>query len=73
MEFTLDTKLGVLLDNENARKVLDQYVPGVSTLPQIAMFKDATLRMIINNPMAAQFGFTEEKVNAMLVEVNKVV
>lgn len=73
MEFTLDTKLGDLLANENARKVLDQYVPGVSTLPQIAMFKDASLKMIINNPLAAQFGFTQAKVEAMLVEVNKAV
>jgi hypothetical protein len=73
MEFTLDSKLGDLLDNEQARKVLDQYAPGVSTMPQIAMFKGATLRMIVSNPMAAQLGLTEEKVKAMLVEVNKVV
>ena len=73
MEFTLDTKLGELLDNEAARKVLDQYVPGVSTLPQVAMFRDASLRMIVSNPLAAQFGFTEDKVEAMLVEVNKAV
>ena len=73
MEFTLDTKLGDLLKDENARKVFDQYVPGVSTLPQIAMFKDASLRMIVSNPLAAQFGLTQEKVEAILKEVNKAV
>jgi para-nitrobenzyl esterase len=71
MKVTLETTLGTLLDDPKARAVLDQYVPGISTNPMIAMVKGMTLTNLLAIPQAAQFGLTKEKVEQILVEVNK--
>lgn len=73
MAFTLDTTLGELLDNPQAKAVIDQYVPGVTTNPMVAMVRGMTLNMLIALPQAAQLGLTKEKVEQVLVEINKVV
>jgi hypothetical protein len=72
MAYTLDSKLGDLLDNPQAKAVLEKYVPGASTNPMVAMAKGMTLNMIVAMPQAAQMGFTKDKAEALLVEVNKV-
>jgi len=72
MTFTLDTTLGTLLDLPQAKAVIDQYLPGVSTNPMIGMARGLTLSMILSMPQAAQLGLTREKVEAILAEVNKV-
>lgn len=71
MAFTLDTTLGELLDNPQAKAVLDKQLPGVSTNPMVAMAKGMSLNMILSMPQAAQFGLTKEKAEALLAEVNK--
>jgi hypothetical protein len=71
MKATLDTTLGALLDDPQAKAVLDQYVPGASSNPMIAMAKGFSLRMIVAMPQAKQFGLTEETANQILAEINK--
>lgn len=71
MEFTLDTQLGTLLDNPQAKAIIDKYVPGVSTNPMIGMVRGLTLKMLLAMPQAAQMGLTKEKVEKLLVEINK--
>lgn len=71
LQFTLDTQLGALLDHPQAKAVLDQYLPGVSANPMIAMVRGLTINSILAMPQAAQFGLTKEKAEALLVEVNK--
>ncbi len=71
MAFTLDTTLGTLLDNPQAKAILEQYVPGISTNPMVAMARGMTLNMLLAMPQAAQLGITKEKAEAMLAEVNK--
>ncbi len=71
MAITLDTTLGTLLDDPQAKAVLDQYVPGLSTNPMVAMLKGLTLNKLLAMPQAAQFGLTKEKAEEMLAEVNK--
>jgi len=71
MAYTLDSTLGEILDDPQAAKVLDQYVPGASQHPMMAMAKGMSLRMILSMPQAAQFGLTQDKVEAMLDQVNK--
>lgn len=73
MAFTLDTTLGTLLDDPQAKAVLDQYLPGVSTHPMVSMARGFSLNMILSLPQAAQLGLTKEKVEAVLAEINKVV
>ena len=71
MAFTLDTTVGELLDNPQAKAVLEKQLPGVSTHPMVAMARGMTLNMIVAMPQAAQLGLTKEKAEALLVEVNK--
>lgn len=71
MKITLDSTLGTLLDDPKAKAVLDQQLPGVSSNPMVAMAKGMTLNMILSMPQAAQLGLTKEKVEAILVEINK--
>ena len=71
MKVTLDTTLGTLLDDPKAKAVMEQYVPGISSNPMVAMVKNMTLKNLLALPQAAQFGFTKEKVETILVEINK--
>lgn len=71
MKFTMDSKLGTLLDDPQAKKVLDQYAPGLSANPMIAMAKGMTLTMLLAMPQAKQYGITKEKVQSVLDEINK--
>jgi hypothetical protein len=71
MPFTRDTKIGELLDNPQAKAVLDKQMPGLADNPMIAMVKGMTLNTLLSMPQAAQLGITKEKVDAFLVEVNK--
>ena len=71
MAFTLDSTLGDILADPQAVKVLDQYVPGASQHPMIGMAKGMSLRMIASMPQAAQLGLTQDKLEAVLAEINK--
>ena len=71
MTLTLDTTLGELLDDPQAKAVLDQYLPGISSNPLAQMAKGMSLRMVVSLPQAAQFGLTEEKAQEILDEINK--
>ena len=71
MTFTLDTTVGEILDNPQAKAVLDQYLPGASSNPMIAMVRGMSLNMLLAMPQAAQLGVTREKAEAVLAEINK--
>ena len=71
MTATLDTTLGTLLDDPQAKAVLDRYLPGISSNPLAQMAKGMSLRMVLSMPQAAQLGLTEEKAEEILAEVNK--
>ena len=71
MAITLDSTLGELLDNPQAKAVLDKQLPGVSTNPVTMMAKGMSLNTLLAMPQAAQLGLTKEKVEAILAEINK--
>jgi hypothetical protein len=71
MAFTLDTTLGTLIDDPQAKSVMEKYMPGITSNPMVAMAKGMTLNMVLAMPQAAQMGLTKEKAEAILAEVNK--
>ncbi|NLE45671.1 MAG: hypothetical protein GX620_13195 [Chloroflexi bacterium] len=71
MTVTLDTTLGTLLDDPQAKAVLDQYLPGASSNPMVAMARGMTLNTVLAMPQAAQLGLTKEKAEEILAEINK--
>jgi hypothetical protein len=73
MKFTMDTTLGELIDNPQAKAVLEKQIPGISTNPMLAMARGMSIKMILSMPQAAQFGLTKEKAEQILAEINKYV
>lgn len=71
MAFTLDTTLGEILDEPQAAAVLDQYLPGASDSPIVAMAKGMSLKMLLALPQAKQLGLTEAKAEKLLEDLNK--
>jgi hypothetical protein len=70
MVYTLESKLGELLQNPKVVKLLDGYVPGASTNPMLALARGMTLNAILSMPQAKQYGLTREKIDQFLKEAN---
>lgn len=70
MPYTMDTKVGEILDDLNAVKVLEKHVPGISKNPMIGLAKGMTLKSILSMPQAKQAGLTEDMVKKVLAEIN---
>jgi len=68
MPFSADSKLGELLANEKAKAILEKYLPGMSTHPQLGMAKGFSLKMIASFPQA---GITPDKLKAIVDELSK--
>ena len=71
MAYTMDSTVGDLLKDPRVKPLLDQYFPGLAANPQVGMFAGFSLRVVVGNPLAAQFGITQATVEAFLAEVNK--
>ncbi len=71
MAYTMNTTLKELLKDPNVRPLIDQYLPGVADNPMLSMVEGMTLQAVVDNPMAGQFGITEEKVQSILDQANK--
>jgi hypothetical protein len=70
MAYTLDTKVGEILEDTQAVEILERYAPGVSKNPMIAFAKGMTLKSVVAMPQAQQAGITEEMVLKVLAEIN---
>jgi len=70
MVYTLDTKVGEILNDTDAIEVLERHAPGVSKNPMIGLAKGMTLKSILAMPQAKQAGITEEMVQKVLAEIN---
>jgi hypothetical protein len=71
MAYTMDSTLGELLNDARVLPILEQQMPGMAANPMVAMVKGMSLNSIVAIPQAAQMGFTREKAEQMLTEVNK--
>jgi hypothetical protein len=67
----METTFGELMKDPNVKPLIDQYLPGVTDNPMVSMVDGMTLDAIVSNPMATQFGITEDKVEAILEQANK--
>ena len=73
MAFTLETTVGDLLNDPQAKKIIEKYAPGVTTNPLISMAKCLTINNLLALPQAKQYGLTKEKAEEILAEINKLV
>jgi hypothetical protein len=70
MAYTLDTKVGDLLKDAGAVKILEKYAPGVSKNPMLGLAKGMTLKTVLAMPQAKQAGLTDDMVKKVLAEIN---
>jgi hypothetical protein len=70
MAYTLDTKVGEILDDSRAVEILERYSPGISKNPMLGFAKGMTLKSILSVPQAKDAGLTEEMVLKVLAEIN---
>lgn len=70
MAYTLDTKLGDILNDTHAVDILEKYAPGISNNPMIGFAKGMTLQALLEMPQARQYGITEDMVLKVLAEIN---
>lgn len=70
MAYTLNTKVGEILDDTKAVNILEKYVPGISKNPMLGLAKGMTLKSLLDMPQAKQAGITEEMVKKVLAEIN---
>ena len=70
MAYTLDTKVGELLKDPEAVKIIERYAPGVSKNPMLGLAKGMALRDVVSMPPAQQAGLTEAMIKQVLAEIN---
>ncbi len=71
MALTLKSLVGDLLKDKVAVKVLEKYVPGVTTNPMIGLAEGMALDSLLALPQAKQFGITKEMVVNVLAEIEE--
>jgi hypothetical protein len=70
MAYSLASKVGELLKDGNAVKILEQHVPGISKNPMLGLTKGMSLETLLALPQAKQAGITKEMVLQVLAEIN---
>jgi len=66
----MDTKVGEILNDTGAVKILEKYAPGVSKNPMVGMARGMSLHSLLAMPQARQAGITEDVVKKVLAEIN---
>lgn len=66
MSFSIESKLGDLLDNDATKAILEKHMPGISTHPQIGMGRGFPLSVVANFSGGLITKELLEKVNAEL-------
>ncbi len=70
MAYTMDSKVGDILNDPHARQVLERYAPGITDNPIVAMMKGMTLRSVLDMPQAKQAGLSQQTVEKVLSDIN---
>lgn len=70
MTYTLDSKVGELLKDPEAVKIIERYAPGVLKNPMIGFAKGMTLKSVVSMPQARDAGLTEDMISKVLAEIN---
>ncbi len=70
MDYTMLTKVGALLKDPKAVKIIEKYAPGITKNPLIGLAKGMTLKAVMGMPQAKQAGLTQEMLEKVLEEIN---
>ncbi len=71
MTITKDSKLGEIFDDPRYLEIFDKHIPGLSQNSMVSMAKGLAIKYLLKQPQAKGLGFTEDKVEVILDEINK--
>ena len=66
MAFNENSKMKEIIADENAKALLEKYVPGASNHPQLPMIKNFTLKVVAEFPQA---GISPEDYKALVEDL----
>ena len=69
MAFTGDSTINDILANEKAKAVVEKYIPGFTTHPELAMVKGMSLKAVASFPEA---NISSDKLAAIIEDLSKV-
>ena len=69
MAFTGDSTINDILANEKARAVVEKYIPGFTTHPELAMVKSMSLKAVALFPEA---NISSDKLAAIIEDLSKI-
>jgi hypothetical protein len=69
MAFTGDSTISDILANEKARAVVEKYIPGFTTHPELAMVKSMSLKAVALFPEA---NISSDKLAAIIEDLSKI-
>ena len=72
MTINMDSKLGEIMSDPRYVAIFDKHCPGLSSNPMVAMAKQLSIKYLLAAPQAKGMGFTPDRVNAMIAEINEV-
>lgn len=72
MSYSIHSTLRELLANDRAKAILETYIPGSTSHPDLPMALHMTLREISYYPEAAQAGLTPERLETIDAELKKI-
>lgn len=67
MKYTTQTRLGELINDDRAKKIIERHLPGATTHPQLHMALGMTLAEVSTYP---ESGLTQDKLSALLNDLN---
>lgn len=71
MPYSIQSTLQELLSNEQTKAVIEKYMPGASSHPDLPMAMHMTLQQISYYPEAVQAGLTQDKLQAIDAELKQ--
>lgn len=71
MAISMDSKFGEIIGNPQYLEIFDRHIPGLSSNPMVGMAKELAIKYLLKQPQAKGMGFTPEKVEAIIDEINK--
>ena len=69
MAFTGDSTINDILANEKAKAVVEKYIPGFTTHPELAMVKNMSLKAVALFPEA---NISSDKLAAIIEDLSKI-
>jgi len=71
MALSTESKLGDIMADPRYVVIFEKHCPGLSTNPMVKMALALSIKYLLAAPQAKGMGFTKDKVDALIAEINE--